>query len=61
MGAAEIQDFLGVGRARAYQIARQKGFPDPVAELKMGSIWLAEDVEAWARQHRPDIAEPDEA
>jgi len=60
MGAAEIQELLGVGRARAYQLVNRKGFPDPAAVLKMGSVWLAEDVERWVREHRPEIAEDPE-
>lgn len=56
-GTSEIADRLGVTRQRAHTITRQKGFPDPYEELVMGSVWLVEDVEAWIRKHRPDIAE----
>lgn len=55
MGAAEIQRALGVGRDRAYQITRGKGFPDPYQTLIMGSVWDAEQVEAWIRAHRHEF------
>lgn len=61
MGPAEIGRRLGgVTRARVYQITQRRGFPEPVAVLEMGSVWLAEDVEAWIAEHRPDIAEDPE-
>lgn len=56
-GTAEIQERLGVTRARAGQIVSRRGFPDPYVVLKAGQIWLADDVEAWIREHRPEIAE----
>ena len=60
-GTAEIQERLGVGRARAYQIVSRRGFPEPYVVLRMGQVWLAEDVEAWIREHRPHLDDPDEA
>ncbi len=60
MMTAEIARAMGVGRQRAYQISRQKGFPDPVAVLEAGQILLAEDVETWIREHRPELAEETE-
>jgi predicted DNA-binding transcriptional regulator AlpA len=50
MGTAEIAELLGVTRTRVDQLARQKGFPDPVAVLQAGRIWDRKDVERWARQ-----------
>lgn len=61
MGTAEIAKAMGVGRQRAYQISRQKGFPDPIDTLEMGAVWDAEVVEAWIREHRPAIAEDPES
>jgi predicted DNA-binding transcriptional regulator AlpA len=55
MGTAEIARAMGVGRQRAYQITRQKGFPDPVATLEMGNVWDAELVEAWIAEHRTPL------
>jgi prophage regulatory protein len=61
MGPAEIGRRLGgVTRARVYQITQRRNFPPPIAELEMGNVWLAEDVEAWIREHRPEIAEDTE-
>lgn len=60
MGVAEIGERLGVGRSRADQITREKGFPDG-RKLKMGTVWSTPDVEAWIRRNRPDLAErPDQ-
>ncbi|MFI7330668.1 GntR family transcriptional regulator [Micromonospora aurantiaca (nom. illeg.)] len=47
MGAAEIQERLGVSRQRAYILISRKNFPEPIATLKMGSVWLASDIEDW--------------
>lgn len=58
---AEIARAMGVGRQRAYQISRQKGFPDPVATLEMGSVWDAAQVEEWIRVNRPAVAEDPES
>lgn len=57
MGAAEIQARLGVSRQWAYELIARRNFPEPYATLAMGSVWAATDVEAWIRQHRPDLAE----
>jgi hypothetical protein len=32
-----------------------------LARLKMGQVWLAQDVDAWVAEHRPHLDEPDEA
>jgi hypothetical protein len=60
-GTSEIADRLGVTRQRGHVITRQKGFPEPYDELIMGSVWRVEDVEKWIREHRPELAEDDEA
>lgn len=52
VGLAEVAEILGVNRQRAHQIAYTKGFPDPVARLAMGPVWLREDVEQWRSVHR---------
>jgi prophage regulatory protein len=62
MGPAEIGRRLGgIGRARVYQITQRRNFPEPIAQLEMGNVWLADDVEAWIAEHRPEIAEPTES
>ena len=61
MGASEIGQRLGVGRSRAHAITRDRDFPAPYQKLIMGSVWDARDVEAWIREHRPELAEDPEA
>lgn len=63
MGTAEIADRLGVTPARVNQITDSKKleFPAPLARLRMGQVWLAQDVEAWIRENRPALAEDPEA
>ncbi|HEX2551616.1 MAG TPA: DNA-binding protein [Nocardioidaceae bacterium] len=56
MGQQEIRERLGYSRQHTANLIGQKGFPDPAYELAMGRIWLAEDVEAWIREHRPELA-----
>ena len=60
MGAMEIQARLGISRQWTYVLIGRRSFPEPVAELGMGKVWLAEDVEAWITEHRPEIAEDPE-
>lgn len=57
MGAGEIQERLGVTRQRAYIIVGRRDFPAPYQVLKMGAIWDADDIEAWMREHRPELFE----
>jgi len=56
MGAMEIAARLGHTRQWVYVLTSRRDFPEPVIELGMGKIWLAEDVEAWIREHRPELA-----
>ncbi|SCF38605.1 hypothetical protein GA0070216_112120 [Micromonospora matsumotoense] len=44
-----------VSRQRASVIANQRNFPEPVAVLAMGKVWRKSDVEAWIREHRPEL------
>jgi prophage regulatory protein len=53
MGAHEIGLRLGgVSRQRVYQLTSRADFPEPVADLAQGKIWLKADVEQWIRHHR---------
>lgn len=52
VGAAEIQDMLGVSRQRVQQLVNAPGFPAPVLVLRMGKIWLRSDIEAWMEQRK---------
>lgn len=53
MGTAEAAELLGVSRQRVLQLAQQPGFPEPVAVLRMGKVWRADDVKAWAASRLP--------
>jgi predicted DNA-binding transcriptional regulator AlpA len=47
--AGEIARFLGVSRARVYQlIETHEDFPRPVAHTPRGAMWSRADVETWA-------------
>ncbi|ETA02429.1 hypothetical protein CcI156_10870 [Frankia sp. CcI156] len=51
MAAAEIAQALGLGSARIYQIMKSDPtFPEPIATLRVGKIWLATDIEEWMRR-----------
>lgn len=52
-GPQEVRDLLGVSRQWAAQITQRKGFPDPIAVLAIGPVWLVDEVEAWAAENRP--------
>jgi prophage regulatory protein len=57
VGAAEVRGMLGgISKQRVYQITTKKGFPEPLATLAMGKVWLAEDVERWIEANRPELA-----
>jgi predicted DNA-binding transcriptional regulator AlpA len=59
MGAAEIEERLGVSRQRVQQIVTRDDFPAPVRVLRMGKVWETSDVERWISEHRPqDGASP---
>lgn len=49
MSRPEIADFLGVTDARVRQMDAAGQLPEPLAELRIGRVWLADDVERWAR------------
>lgn len=55
VATAEIAEMLGVSRQRVLQLVAQPGFPEPVADLIRGKIWLREDVVEWARSRGRDV------
>jgi len=61
MGIGEIRIRLGVSKQWAGQLTHRVDFPRPCAELIRGKVWLADEVEAWIRVHRPDLADGQEA
>jgi prophage regulatory protein len=50
VGAHEIRVMLGVSRQRVHQLVTSPGFPEPVARLAQGAVWLTADVEKWMRE-----------
>lgn len=46
-GIAEIAGAFAIGRDVVHYHKGRPGFPEPVARLKMGPVWLADDVRAW--------------
>lgn len=48
VGVAEVAEMLGVTRQRVHQLVAGPGFPEPVARLSAGLIWLRSDVQRWA-------------
>lgn len=52
MGAGEIVERLGIASTSLVHdwIRRYDDFPDPIARLKSGNVWLWPDVESWARR-----------
>jgi predicted DNA-binding transcriptional regulator AlpA len=54
VAAAEIGQMLGLGRTRVHMLINEVDFPAPVAELRVGKVWLYADIEAYAaRVGRP--------
>ncbi|MEU7572286.1 DNA-binding protein [Micromonospora sp. NPDC049240] len=61
MGTHEIRVRLGgISRQRVYELTLRRTFPEAVADLAQGKVWLADDVERWIAVHRPDLAEESE-
>jgi predicted DNA-binding transcriptional regulator AlpA len=51
VGVTEVREILGVSRQRVHQLIRDReDFPEPVAELASGRVWLRKDIEMWARK-----------
>lgn len=57
VGAHEIRVMLGdISRQRVYQLTSWRDFPTPVAQLAMGNVWIAADVEEWIAKRPPRTA-----
>lgn len=61
VGTAEVAELLGLTRQRVQQLARDPGFPAPIAKLSAGWIWRRADVEQWIRDQAPAVDVDDEA
>ena len=58
MGTHEIRMRLGgISKQRVYELTMRRGFPEPLDTLSMGRVWLAEEVERWIAEHRPDLTD----
>ena len=53
LGLAEVAELLGVTKRTATRYAQRSDFPEPIARLRAGPIWLRKDVVAWARSGPP--------
>lgn len=49
VGSAEIGRLFDVSSQRVHQLTTREDFPEPVAVLRMGKVWRAEDVRMWAK------------
>ncbi len=58
MGAAEIRSRLGLTRGSFDVLSVAEYFPEPVAALNSGRVWLTEDIEAWITTCWPRLAQP---
>lgn len=47
LGLSEIAELYGVHRNTANNWSRQRDFPLPIAQLKMGPVWSKAEVVAW--------------
>ncbi|WP_204000109.1 hypothetical protein [Micromonospora lutea] len=45
---------MGQGQVAVHARHVQSG--EPIAELMQGKVWRKSDVEAWIREHRPELA-----
>jgi prophage regulatory protein len=56
VGPHEIGILLGdLSRQRTYQITTRPDFPEPIAELSQGKVWLGDQVEAWIAANRSGL------
>ena len=57
VGAAELEYLLGVSQQRAFQLINHPGFPEPWIHLRAAKLWLMDDVDQWAREHKRELNE----
>ncbi|MEV6347409.1 DNA-binding protein [Actinoplanes sp. NPDC051851] len=60
LGAHEIRLRLGgrISRQRVHSLTNRASFPEPVARLKQGKVWLTEEVDAWIAAYRDRSCPP---
>ena len=54
VGVAEAAMLLETSRAQVSRLSLRDDFPDPVARLRMGPIWMRADVKRWAEERKPN-------
>jgi predicted DNA-binding transcriptional regulator AlpA len=59
VGVDEIGKWFGISRRHVRQLISRADWPEPYEVLAMGKIWLREDIEAWAAEHRSDLPTQD--
>jgi predicted DNA-binding transcriptional regulator AlpA len=47
-GLAEVAEVLEVSKRTAVRYTARADFPEPVARLRSGPVWLEDDVRRWA-------------
>lgn len=50
---ADLAHRWGVTRARAHEITRQPGFPEPLIYVGKSALYLGDEADAWRAQVRP--------
>jgi hypothetical protein len=53
VGLAEAAELFGVSKRTASRYALRSDFPNPVARLRAGPIWLEDDLRNWAAPAPP--------
>lgn len=54
VGVHEAAAMLGISKSALAERRRSESFPEPLAELRCGPIWLRSEVEAYKGTFRPD-------
>jgi len=49
VGVAEAAEILGWDKRRIFTYISRNSFPEPVAMLASGRVWIRDDIEAYAR------------
>jgi len=50
-GLAELADYYAISPQLATKWTRRSDFPAPLAELRMGKVWDADEILARGRKH----------
>jgi len=53
LGFAEVVEFLGIPERTVARYMQREDFPEPLARLAAGPVWLRGDIDQWARNRPP--------